>query len=179
MKIKKSTIGWIALGISMIIAYSWESARMQWVKNAIHFLLDPSAGALISWHLEIGMLIIIFILSLIMTLIQKYTTDQVELKKIKVEQKALQKEMKEAKDDPKKMAELQKKNMEMIPKQFKLSMGSIAYTAIPFVLFFRWFDDFFKALGSTKFFGFMGWFLFYLISYMIFSSIIKKKLDVA
>ena len=176
---KKSTIGWIALGLSMIIAYSWDSAKMSSIKKGIHWLLDPTAGALLNWELTVGMLIIIFILSLVMTLIQKYTTDQVELKKIKIEQKALQKEMKASRQDPKKTAELQKKNMAMIPKQFKLSMGSIAYTAIPFVLFFRWFDDFFTAMSNPKFFGFLGWFWFYLIAYMIFSSIIKKKLDVA
>jgi hypothetical protein len=77
------------------------------------------------------------------------------------------------------MAEYNKKNMEMIPQQFKLNMGSWAYTMIPFVLFFRWFSDYFLVLGNPKFFGFMGWFWFYLISSIIFSSILRKKLDVA
>mgnify|MGYP003964352121 CR=1 FL=1 len=176
---KKSTIGWIALGLSMIVAYSWDSAKTAWIKSGIHLGLDPTAGALLDWNLTVGMLLIVFLLSLLITLIQKYTTDQVALRALKKQQKAMQKEMKEAKSDPKKMASLQKENMVLIPQQFKLSMGSMAYTAIPFVLFFRWFNDYFLAAGNPKFFGFMGWFIFYLLFSIIFSSVLKKKLDVA
>ena len=176
---KKSTIGWIVLGLSMVIAYGWDNPKMEGIKKGIHWIFDPTAGALPNWEMTIGMVLIVLILSIIITLIQKHTTDQVALKALKVEQKALQKEMKEAKSDPKKMTELQKKNMELIPKQFKLSMGSIAYTAIPFVLLFRWFSDYFLLAGNPKFFGFIGWFWFYLILSVIFSGIIKKKMDVA
>jgi len=176
---KKSTIGWIVLGLSMIIAYGWENPKMEVIKKGIHWVLDPTAGALLNWEMTLGMIIIVFILSLVITLIQKYTTDQDALKEIKKEQKALQKEMREAKNDPKKMGELQKKNMELIPKQFKLSMGSLAYTAIPFVLLFRWFGDYFILAGNPKFFGFMGWFWFYFLFSVIFSIIVKKRFDIA
>ncbi len=171
------TIAWVVLLISMLIASAWD--KTAWIKDGIHFLLDPTAGALLDWQLTIGMIIIVFILSLIITIVQKYTSDQVALKELRDEQKKLQKEMKEARNDPAKMAELNKKNMELFPKQFKLGMGSIAYTAIPFVLFFRWFNDYFTAIGTPKFFGFIGWFWFYFIFSLIFSMILKKQMKVA
>jgi len=174
---KKMTIAWIVLLVSMIIASAWD--KYSWIKNSIHFILDPTAGTLLNWELTIGMILIVFILSLIITIVQKYTTDQKALKELKEEQKKLQEEMKAAKNDPQKMTEINKKNMELFPRQFKLGMGSIAYTAIPFVLFFRWFSDYFVSIGSPKFFGFLGWFWFYFIFSLIFSMILKKYMKVA
>jgi uncharacterized membrane protein (DUF106 family) len=162
--------------ISMLIAFNWDN--WPWLKNGIHYILDPTAGWLLNWELTIGMLIIVFVISLVTTVVQKYATDQDTLREMKKEQKEIQKQMKEFKQDPKKLAHLQKKQFSMMPKQMKLSMRAIIYTGIPFILFFRWFDDFFKLAGSPKFFGFLGWFMFYLIATIVFSSIMKKKLDV-
>ncbi len=167
----------IALIISMLIAMFWE--KLTFLKNGVHLILDPSAGTLILWNLNFGMLIIVFILTLITTLVQKYTTDQEALKDLKKEQKALQEEMKKNAGDSKKLMELQKKSFESIPKTFKLSMRALAYTAIPLLLFFRWFMDFFKSIGDPKLFLGLGWLFFYLISSIIFSSILRKVLKVA
>lgn len=170
----------IVMIATMVIAFNWEN--WNWLKNSIHAVLDPTAGALLNWNLTIGMLFIVLLISFLTTIIQKYTTDQKALKELKDEQKKLQEEMKKHKTEPKKMQELQKKQMEMMPKTMKLSMRSIIYTGVPFVLFFRWFDDFFKALeaadGPVRFLGFLSWFWFYLIVTMIFSSIIRKKLKI-
>lgn len=166
----------IVMILSLVIASLWD--KVPWIKNSIHYLLDPSAGALLNWNLTIGMLIIIFILTLITTLVQKYATDQDTLKEIKKEQKEIQKQMKEFKDHPEKLMELQKKQFAMFPKQMKLSMRGIAYTGVPFILLFRWFYDYFAAIGNPKFFGFLGWILFYLIFAMVFSSILRKWWDV-
>jgi uncharacterized membrane protein (DUF106 family) len=166
----------IIMAISLLIASLWD--KMPWIKNAVHTVLDPSAGSLLNWNLTIGMLIIVFILTLLTTFVQKYATDQETLKEIKKEQKEIQKQMKEFKDHPEKMMHLQKKQMEMFPKQMKLSMRGVAYTGVPFILLFRWFYDFFATIGNPKFFGFLGWIWFYLIFAMIFSSILRKWLDV-
>jgi len=113
------------------------------------------------------------------TLAQKYATDQVALKELKKEQKAIQKQMKEFKEHPEKLMELQKKQMKLFPKQMKLSMRAIAFTGVPLILFFRWFQDFFTTLGDVKFFGIIGsWFLFYLIIAMVFGSILRKYMKV-
>jgi len=87
--------------------------------------------------------------------------------------------MKKFKNDPGKMLELNKKQMEFIPKTFDLTMKPIIYTAIPFVLFFRWFSDYFSiSFVGFKFFGFLSWFWFYLIFSIIFSTIFRKAFKV-
>lgn len=169
----------IFLVISMIIAGLWD--KIPFIKNSIHYILDPTAGFLLSWNLNWGMLIVVFIITLITTLVQKYATDQETLREMKKEQKEIQKQMKEFQNHPEKLMELQKKQFAMMPKQMKLSMRPIIYTGIPFILFFRWFNDYFIAAGTPKFWLGMGWFLFYFIFTMIFSSILrsKKLFDVA
>ncbi len=161
---------------SLAIAFFWDS--IPWIKEGVHTVLDPSAGFLLNWNLTIGMFLIVLIISLITTLVQKYATDQKALKELRKEQKILQEEMKKYREHPEKMAELSKKQMQFIPKTFKLTSRAIMFTGIPFILFFRWFNDFFTALGDPKFFGFLSWFWFYLIATMIFSSILRKLLKV-
>ena len=163
--------------ISLVLASLWDKVVV--IKNSIHYILNPTAGALLTWNLNIGMLIVVLIITIITTIVQKYATDQKTLKEMRKEQKEMQKQMKEFKDHPEKMMELQKKQFAMMPKQMKLSMRAIIYTGIPFILFFRWFQDYFVALpAGTKFWLGLGWFWFYLISAMIFSSILRKWWDV-
>ena len=161
---------------SLAIAGFWNSVPA--IKDTVHAVLDPSAGVLLNWNLVLGMLILVFVIALITTLVQKYATDQESLRELKKEQKILQEEMKKYKEHPEKLIELQKKQLEFIPKTMKLSMRGIVYTAIPFILFFRWFYDFFTAMGDPKFFGFLSWFWFYLIFSIIFSTILRKVMKV-
>lgn len=164
--------------ISLVLAGMWD--KVPAIKNSIHYILDPTAGTLLNWNLNLGMIIIVFVITLITTIVQKYATDQKTLKELKVEQKELQKQMKEFKDHPDKLMELQKKQFSMMPKQMKLSMRAIIYTGIPLILFFRWFSDYFIAAGNQKFILNLGWIWFYLIFALIFGSILrnKKLLDV-
>ena len=167
----------IVMLISLVIAGLWD--RLPVIKDSIHAVLDPSAGALLLWNVSWGMTFIILVVTLIVTLAQKYATDQEALKELKKEQKAIQKQMKEFKEHPEKLMELQKTQMKLFPKQMKLSMRAIAYTGIPLILFFRWFQDFFATLGDVKFFGIIGsWFLFYLIIAMAFGMLLRKWLKV-
>jgi len=124
------------------------------------------------------MIIIVLIIALITTLVQKYATDQKTLRELKKEQKILQEEMKKYKDHPEKLMELQKQSFAFLPKTMKLSMRATAFTGVPFILFFRWFWDFFNAIPDFRFFGFLSWFWFYLIFTIIFSSIFRKVFDV-
>lgn len=163
--------------LSLIVAFYWNS--LPWLKNSVHAVLDPSAGALLKWNLTIGMLIIVFAITLITTLIQKYTTDQKALKELRNEQKLLQGEIKKFEHHPEKMAELSKKQLEFIPRTFKLTSRAVLFTGIPFILFYRWFYDMFTALGNPVFFGFLNWFWFYFIFMIIFSGILRKWLNVA
>jgi uncharacterized membrane protein (DUF106 family) len=163
----------IFMVISLILAGLWDKVDL--IKNSIHYILDPTAGALLAWNLNGGMLGIVFVITLITTIVQKYATDQKTLKEMKVEQKEIQKQMNEFKNHPEKLMELQKKQFAMMPKQMKLSMRAIIYTGIPFILFFRWFNDYFIAAESPKFWLGMGWFLFYFIFAIVFGSILRNK----
>ncbi len=171
----------IVMGISLIIAFSWD--KVSFIKNSVHNVLDPSAGWLLEWNLTVGMIIIVLIITLITTLIQKYATDQDALRELKKEQKILQAEMKKYKDHPEKVAELSKRQFQFIPKTMKLTSRGIMFTGVPFILFFRWFTDIFTAMEvatgvPVRFLGFLSWFWFYLIFTMVFSSFLRKWLKV-
>lgn len=161
---------------SIVLLFVWD--KLPFIKNSVHAVLDPTAGWLLNWDLTLGMLIIVFVITLITTIVQKYATDQKALKELRKEQKLMQEEMKKYRDHPEKMAEFSKKQMDFFKRTFKLTSRSIMFTGIPFILFFRWFNDVFTAMGEPKFFGFLSWFLFYLIFAMIFSSILRKLLKV-
>jgi uncharacterized membrane protein (DUF106 family) len=164
----------IVMLITLVIAGLWD--KFSWIKNSIHSALDPSAGALLNWNLNIGMTILVIIITLITTLVQKYATDQKKLKEIKKEQKEIQEEMKKFRSDPAKAMELNKKSMPLMMEQMKLGMRGIVYTGIPFILLFRWFTDYFLTAGSPKIFG-IGWIWFYLIGAIVFGSILRKITD--
>ena len=166
----------IVMIISLLIAFFWDS--FSFIKNTVHTILNPTAGTLLNLNLTWGMIILVFLITLAMTLIQKYATDQETLRELKKEQKILQEEAKKYREHPEKLMEFQKKQMEFIPKTLKLSMRPIMITGVPLILFFRWFIDFFSAAGNPKFFGFFSWFWFYLISSIILSSILRKVLKV-
>lgn len=171
----------IVMVATMIIAFNWD--KWAWMREGIESIFNPTIGAMLDWNLTIGMLVTVFIISAIITLLQKYTTNQKELKEIKKTQKEIQKKMKDFKDHPEKMMSLQKEQMALMPKQMKLGMRTIIYTGIPFVLLFRWLHDYFGAIeeatgAPVRFFGFLGWFMFYLIGSVVFSSILKKQFDV-
>jgi len=162
--------------VSFIIAAAW---NLPFIKGPVHFVLDPTAGYLLSLNPLVGMLIIIFIIAFIVLLIQKYATDQEELKNLKKEQKILQEEMKKYKEHPEKLLELQKKQLEFIPKTFDLTARSVTYTFFPLILLFRWFNDYFTSvLVNYRFFGFLSWFWFYLIGFLFISSILRKIMKV-
>lgn len=165
----------IIMIVSLLIASFWNSIPL--IKNSVNAVLNPSAGALLNWNLTYGMIILVFILALFMTLVQKYTTDQKTLREMKEEQKALQQQMKKLEAGSKEYTELSMKSMKAMGPMFKLSMRPIVYTAIPIILLFRWFADYFT-LVDFKFFGLLSWFWFYLIGSIIFSSILRKVLKV-
>ena len=166
----------IVMFVSLAIASLWD--KVSFIKDGAHAVLNPTAGSLLTWNITLGMSVIVLIISLFMTIIQKYATDQKTLREMKEEQKILQEEMKKYKNHPEKVAELSKKQLEFIPKTMKLTMRPIVYTAVPLILFFRWFMDFFALMGDFRFFGIFSWFWFYLIGTMIFSSILRKMMKV-
>tara|TARA_Y100000310_G_C20637052_1_gene791741 strand:- start:941 stop:1465 length:525 start_codon:yes stop_codon:yes gene_type:complete len=161
----------IVMGISLYIAYNWDNITL--IKYLVGKVLDPTFGALLDWNIYFGFTIVIAFTSLALTLSQKYFSDQESLREIKEEQKYLQKEMKEYRDHPEKLLELQKKQFEIIPKSFHITMQPMIYTGIPVILLFRWFSDYLMPIFGN------WWILFYMIGAVIFSMIFRKMFNVA
>lgn len=160
--------------ISLLIASFWNTIPA--IKNGVGAILNPTAGFLLTWNLTGGMIILVLLISLFMTLIQKYTTDQKTMKEMKDEQKRLQQEMKKLEAGSKEHSELGMKSMKMMVPMLKLGMRPIIYTAIPIILLFRWFADYFALVDFN--FWIFNWFWFYFFGLMIFSSILRKILKV-
>jgi len=167
----------ILMIVVMGIGFFWSSVPA--IKGAVHLVFNPTIGALLDWNVTWGMVILLFIVNLAMTLVQKYTTDQATLKEIKKEQKEFQKESQQYRDDPAKMMEMNKKQIDFFKRTFIITMRASMFTLVPLVLLFRWFGDYFSLIEGFKFFGYLGWFWFYLLASIVFTTIFRKVFDVA
>ncbi len=160
--------------ISLGVATLWDKVPI--IGESVHTVLDPTLGSLLDWNVTLGLIIMTVILNLITTLIHKNVTDQDMLKTIKEEQKLVNEEMKLYKDNPNKTMELSKKSMELAFKTFPITMRPVVYTAIPFIILFRWITSYFtqnpvKVLGFMS--GFWAYFVFFIISSIIWRKILK------
>src|SRR3989344_7076854 len=81
-------------------------------------------------------IILSFIVSVIIIVITKYTTDQALMKKLKDDIKEYQKQAKELKGNPSKAMEVQKKAMELNMKYMMHSFKPTLITFIPIILIF-------------------------------------------
>jgi uncharacterized membrane protein (DUF106 family) len=107
---------------------------------AINTILDPILSPLLPLGAFWTIFIICLAMSLITTIIYKYTTNQEKLKEIKADMKRLQKKAtaysKEGNSD--KAMALQKDIMKMNMEFMKSSFRSTLFTFIPILLFFGW-----------------------------------------
>ena len=90
-----------------------------------------------------------FIVSAVIIIITKYTTDQALMKKLKDDLKDYQKQIKELKNEPAKAMEVQKKAMELNMKYMMHSFKPTLITFIPIILIFGWMSSTF-AYESIK-----------------------------
>lgn len=84
-----------------------------------------------------AILVISAFITILVTVVYKYTTNQSEMKRIKDDLKKYQKEMRETKDT-KKLMGIQKKSMELNMTYMKSSFKSTLYTFIPIIIIFAW-----------------------------------------
>ncbi len=133
------------------------------------------------WAIELsplgGLFLVSFVLTLLVTVVYKYMTDQELLKSIKEEMKEIRKEMKEFREDPKKMMELQKKSMEKSMVQMKNSFKPMLITFIPLILVFGWLRKVYE-VTEVSFLGISSWLMIYIIFSIIFSITLRKFLKV-
>lgn len=100
--------------------------------------LDPFLTPILSISPLWGIILISGILSLLLTLAYKYTTNQTLMKQLKDEISTLQKELKELKSNPEQALHVQKKAMEANMKYMMESLKPTLITFIPIILIFGW-----------------------------------------
>jgi len=133
----------------------------------------------------IDIYLITVLVSLFMTLTNKYLSDQVAIKALRKEMKELQAKMKKVmRKDPKKAQMLQKEIMKKNLENMKYTMNPkiMLFTLLPMILVFSFIrkyyshlGEFFNVFGLTHF----GWLGTYILFSIINSIILKKLLDVA
>lgn len=124
----------------------------------------------------ISIIVIAFVITLGVTLINKFFTDQNRIKEIKKKQKDIQSRIKEhnQKGETDKVLELQKEIMNDSMELFKHSLKPTIITLIPLLLIFWWIKDIYTTTAIAK-----TWFWYYLGSALISSVLLRKILDVA
>ena len=130
--------------------------------------------------------LIAFTISLVITVIYKFATDQRLMKELKTDMKMLQKEMKELKDHPEKIVAKQKLAMQKNMEYMKHSMKPTLITMVPLLLIFGWLRTTFTESGdlitwsfSVPLFGTgIGWLGIYILSAIFFSMTLRKLLKI-
>lgn len=108
--------------------------------NFFDTIFNPWLGPLLNLPSFWTILIISAGITLLITVVYKYTTNQKEMKVIKEDLKKYQKEMKETKDT-KKLMVLQKKALDLNMKYMMSSFKSTLYTFIPIIIIFAWLNS--------------------------------------
>jgi len=116
-----------------------------------------------------GIIVLSFLATLFITIVNYFLTDREKMKEIKQRQKDLRKQMKEVKNDPEKVMELNKKMLEDFPEQMKHMYKPLLVTMIPILIFFNWLRGLFVETSISG-----SWFWWYLVSAILFSIVIRK-----
>ncbi len=101
-------------------------------------LLNPVFDPLLNLPTLLAVVILSFFISLVITVVYKFTTNQNLMKDLKEEMKEFQKEVKELKKEPEKAMQVQKKAMQTNMKYMMHSMKSTLYSIIPIIIIFSW-----------------------------------------
>ena len=116
-----------------------------------------------------SIMIIAFLVTLVITIVNSLMIDKKRMKEIKDKQKLLRAEMKKCKDNPTKVMELNKQMMEDLPEQMKQSFKPLLITMIPLLILFKWLR---QAFLVTPIAG--TWFWWYIGGSLVFSIVLRK-----
>ncbi len=107
----------------------------------LNTILDPVLGWSLALPLWLAILILSFAISLVITLVYRFATDQDEMKRLKEKTKKYQKQMREHRDDTKKLAKIQKEAMSVNMTYMGKSLKPTLYTMIPLLFVFLWMNS--------------------------------------
>ncbi len=122
---------------------------------------------------KIGIISISFFVTLAMTLVTKFFTDQTRMKELKEIQKKHQEKLKEHKGDFEKQKEIQSQLMESSMEMMKHSFKPLIITFLPIIFIFVWMKNLFAGTAIAG-----SWIWWYIGSSIIFSIILRKVLKV-
>src|SRR3989344_3056735 len=146
--------------------------------NFLNKSLNFVFGDLVILNPLIGLIVVSFILTLLITLAYKFLTKQHLMKEWKEELNSYQKQMKEHKHDHKKVIELQKPMMEVQMKYMMHSFRPLLFTFLPLILIFNWLRAVFQGIDLNFLWFMHNWIWVYILTSIIFSMIIRKLLKV-
>ena len=118
-----------------------------------------------------SLIVISVFLTLVMTIVTKYVTNQNRMKELKDIQKACNIRLKENRNDPKVISEVNKQLMECSLELMKHSFKPMFYTFIPIIIIFWWIKNIFTPILEH-------WIWWYLGSAIIASIIFRKVFKV-
>ena len=101
-------------------------------------LLNPVFAPLLKMPSLVAILLVSLLVSVIITYVYKWMTDQNLMKELKTKQKEFQKKIKGHKSNPKEAMKLQKKAMEVNMQYMKHSFKPTLITFLPIIIIFAW-----------------------------------------
>ncbi len=128
-----------------------------------------------------AILLLSIILSLFVTLVYRFATDQVLMKELKKDLAKYQEQMKLHKNDLQKMTEIQKQAMQVNTRYMKQSFKPMFITLIPFFIIFAWLKGIYGTtivIPLSFWPGHLGWVGVYIIFSLIYSSVLRKILNI-
>ena len=122
---------------------------------------------------KVSLVTISFLITLAMTLVTKYFTDQSKMKELKDIQKACQIKLKDNKGNLEEQKKIQKEIMACSMELMKHSFKPIIFTFIPLILIFWWIREIFleTVIANT-------WLWWYIGAALISSIFLRKVLNV-
>ncbi len=118
---------------------------------------------------RIAMMIISLLVAVFTTVITYFLTDKEKMKELKQRQTDLRKEMKLYKDNPQKMMEINKKMLENLPEQMKMSLKPTLITMIPLLIMLAWLKSTFEITAIAS-----SWIWYYIAFVLVFTIILRK-----
>lgn len=122
---------------------------------------------------KVSLVTISFLITLGMTLVTKYFTDQNKMKELKAVQKACQIKLKDNKGNLEEQKKIQKEIMACSMELMKHSFKPIIFTFIPLIFIFWWIRGIFLETVIAN-----VWLWWYIGTALISSIILRKVLDV-
>ena len=120
-----------------------------------------------------SIVLISVVVTLAMTLVSKYFTNQDRMKELKTVQKTCQIKLKENKDNVKKMAEIQKQMLECNLEMMKHSMKPMLFAFLPLILLIGWLKGVYSTTEIAS-----SWLWWYIGSGVLSSLIFRRLLNV-